>query len=274
MGREFVGPGLELVYRKAGGLPLVGGVLRRDYEERFANNRFGNLFRGVYASFAEAQASVPPTRPVGYDNTEAAAMYRDRTERVHPTDYPVLFWLDRLLPSVRRLFEFGGHVGVAYYAYRRYLRAPEGLQWTVCDVPAVVEAGRALARERGAEGLAFTTAPGEADGADLFFASGSLQYVEAPLAELLRPLARRPAHVVVNMTPLHPARTFVTLNSIGTAFCPYLVQGREAFVRGLEGLGYRLVDSWENPEKGCPIPFHPEHSLRGYTGMYLTLGQG
>ena len=49
-----------------------------------------------------------------------------------------------LRAGARRLFEFGGHVGVAYYAYRSHLTLPEGFSWTVCDVPAVAATSTGL----------------------------------------------------------------------------------------------------------------------------------
>lgn len=268
-GQRWVGPGVQLLYRKLGRAPLLRPLLARDYEDRFARNRSLNLFRGVYASFAEATRSAPAELPLGYDHPEPAGMYRERLERIYTNDYPVLFWLGRLLPHVRRLFELGGHVGVAYHAYARHLAYPAGLRWTVCDVPAVAEAGRALALERGARGLDFTSRYEDADGADLFFASGSLQYLERPLAAWLSDMEAPPRHLLLNLLPLHPDRTFVTLQSIGTAYCPYLVQERGAFLRSLEALGYALVDAWDNPDKGCDVPFHEDHSVRGYSGLYL-----
>ena len=35
------------------------------------------------------------------------------------------------------------------------------------------------------------------------------------------------------------------------------------------GLGYALVDTWENPDKSCRIPFHPDRSLNRYHGFYF-----
>jgi hypothetical protein len=32
-----------------------------------------------------------------------------------------------------------------------------------------------------------------------------------------------------------------------------------------------MVDHWNNPDKSCPIPFYPEHSLDGYHGFYFRL---
>lgn len=239
------------------------------YERRFAHAIHENLFRGVYDSFDEAVRSAPSTKPIGYDQPGPAAMYEERLERVFPADYPVLFWLSRILPNCRKVFDFGGHVGVAYYAYQRYLTFPEGLQWTVCDVPAVVAAGQALSRERGASGVHFTSRFEAAEGADLFFASGSLQYIEEPLAAQLSRLANPPRELVVNLLPLTDGPRFATLQNIGPAFCPYAVFNRQKWIEDLQALGYRVVDRWDNAEKSCWIPAHRERSLSSYAGLYL-----
>jgi putative methyltransferase (TIGR04325 family) len=271
--QRYMTSAVQMVYRKLGSRAVVGPLLQRHYEALFAANREQNLFRGVYDSFEAAQASAPPSRPVGYDNPAPAKMYRDRFERVFTNDYPMMLWLERALRaagSAPRVFDFGGHVGFARYTFARYLRFPPGLRWQVCDVPAVVAEGEAIAREQGMAGLSFTTDRAQADGADVFFASGSLQYVPTPLAELLGALKQPPPHLLLNMLSLHPTRSAVTLQSIGTVFCPYAIFQRDAFVQSLAPLGYRLVDSWDNPDKGCTIPFHPEVSVSGYTGLYLS----
>lgn len=269
--QRYVTNANRMVYRKVGRWAWARPVLERHYEQLFAANTEQNLFRGVYRTFAEAQASAPSSRPLGYDHEGPAQMYRERLERVYTNDYPMLLWLGRILAEegIQRVFDFGGHVGVARYSFSRYLAFPAELHWTVCDVPAVAQAGTALARERGPKGLTFTTQLADAEGADVFFASGSLQYVETPLAAMLQGLAHPPRHLLINLLPLHPSQECVTLQSIGTAFCPYAVFHREAFVRQLTLLGYTLVDAWDNPDKSCDIPFHPEASVQGYTGLYL-----
>lgn len=252
---------------------LTDAWRRRRYEREFAQNRDGNLFRGVFATFEEAAASAPGTRPLGYDNPASAAMYLDRTRRVHSTDYPVMFWLARLFGEGRaRLYELGGHIGVSYYAYRRYLPYPAALRWTVHDVPAVVAQGRRLAAERdAARQLAFSERFEEASGSDVFLAQGSVQYLPDLLAQRLAALPARPAHVILNLTPLHERESYFTLQSIGTAFCPYRVTSIGEFLRGFERLGYALADQWENPEKRCEIPFHAGHSLDRYYGFHFRL---
>jgi len=259
---------LRAVGRRVKTNPLVRAVLAWQYERGFARP-FGGAFRGVYPTAAEAARSAPVTRPLGYDHGAAADMYRERLDRVYPSDYPAMFWLARLLRPGARVFDFGGHVGIHYFAYRRYLDYPPGLTWTVCDVPAVVRAGAALAAERERPELRFTTHFADADGADVFVASGSLQYVETGLGALLDTLARRPRHLIVHRTPLYDGPSFVTLQNIQTSYQPYFVFNRGEFLLGLRNRGYEVVDEWRNLEHFCHVPFHEERSIPAYTGLYL-----
>lgn len=257
--------------RLARRIPLLADLLHVRYERRFARATQANLFRGVYTTVAEAEASAPQSRPRGYDNPACAELYRERLERIYPTDYPVLFWLKDLLEDCRTVFDLGGHVGIAYHAYGRYLTFPTDIRWTVCDVPAVVEAGRSLAHEHGMNNLRFTTEDTEASGVDIFFASGVLQYIAEPLPEILARLAVPPRHILTNLCAFSEHGSYVTLQNIGTSFCPYIVHRRREVMDGLAALGYRLVDEWRNPEKNCLIPLYPEHSLSHYSGAYHVM---
>jgi len=249
--------------------PFLGYI----YDRRFENNRDSNLFRGVFNSAAEAAASAPQTRPLGYDQPAAAAMYRDFIDRVALSDYPVLYWMQRLAGGVQSVLDYGGHVGIKYYAYAPFLRWPDGSSWTVCDLPAMVRAGRELSEERRTQNLRFVTDFAEVNGKDLLLCSGSLQYMEEPLATQLGRVAQRPPHVILNVTPLSDGPTFFTLNSIGTAFCPYKVQNFAELVSQMGTVGYELVDHWTVDSKMCIVPLHPERSLHAYTGMYLRAKQ-
>jgi putative methyltransferase (TIGR04325 family) len=253
------------------GLPLLGAILRGRYEREFAESRDANLFRGVYGSYEEALATAPASLPKGYDNPASAGMYLDRTRKTYPTDYPVLFWLQKLVrEGRRRIFDLGGHIGVSYYAYRRYLDYPADLTWRVHDVPAVMEQGRRHAAEKDAQRqLSFADDFADARHAEILLAMGSLQYLQDTLAERLAKLAARPPHVIVNLMPLHERASYWTLQSVGTAFCPYRITAAGEFLASFEKLGYALVDTWENPDKKCPIPFHPGHSLDRYHGFYF-----
>lgn len=253
-------------------LPPIRQLLLRRYDRQFSQNRRHNLFRGVFASFDAAERTAPSSRPVGYDNPDAAAMYMNRTRRVYATDYPMLFWLDRLLAKGQRtIVDLGGHVGVSFYSYASYLRYPPDMRWTVLDVPAVAVQGRELAKKLDTTGqLAFTDQVNDADGADILMALGSLQYLPDTLPERLARLRKAPTHLLLNLVPVHSDQDYFTLQSIGTAFCPYHVIKVDNLVKGLEALGYAMVDRWENPEKQCTIPFQPNYSLDEYHGFFFS----
>lgn len=227
-----------------------------------------NSLRGVYASFAEAQAAAPKSKPLGYDAGDTIEWYRHKHEGVSLEDYPVLYWLRAAFESSESVFEIGGHLGVAYYGFSRILAYPGNLAWTICDVPTVKSAGEALARERGRTNLHFVTAPSQCEGADIVMAAGSLQYVESPtLAEAIASFRRRPRHVIVNNSPVYDGPEFVTIQDIGSCFCPYRIFNREALVSSVGRLGYELVDSWSKP-RTLRIPGHPARSLDHYSGFY------
>jgi putative methyltransferase (TIGR04325 family) len=94
------------------------------------------------------------------------------------------------------------------------------------------------------------------------------------LGELLAGYKRRPRRIVINTAAIHGQHEFFTVNSLGTAFCPYRVQTQAGLVRGLTALGYRLRESWVNLGKPMTIPFQPEYSLDHYTGFCLDLATG
>ena len=247
----------------------MGQVLEADYARSFAK-RPPNRFRGVYATFAEAEASIPPGSRVGYDHAELAGLYRHRMEKANQSDYAVLFWLKEILDERSFVFDFGGHVGVSYHGWRNYLRYRPGMRWMVYDVPAVVKVGVELARERPSEGLEFTSEVADARGCSIFLAAGALQYVEEPLTAILGKIGTLPRHLIVNKMPMYDGETFVTVQSTGRAFHPYRIYNRAAFVAEVTALGYRVVDDWTNRETHCEIPFTRGRDIDAYSGYYFV----
>jgi putative methyltransferase (TIGR04325 family) len=253
------------------GLPGIRALNRALYHRRFARNSDDNLFEGCYRSFEDAAAHAPATRPLGYDNPASVGLY---SEHLRPRDYPALFWIEMaLLAGARRVFDLGGHTGVKYYAFREVLQLPPELQWIVCEVPAVVEEGRRLAAQRGDQTqLRFCTDCARLATADVLFASGSVQYLEESPGSLLKRHGARPRWVVLNTCAIHPERSYITLNSIGSAFCPYRVQSRGSLLREMRKLGYRCRDEWADDAKGLDLPFAPELRLDAYLGFCYELG--
>ncbi|MBL8289988.1 MAG: methyltransferase, TIGR04325 family [Rubrivivax sp.] len=254
------------------GWPLIGGMVRRRAREAFLANRHRNLFFGLHDTWEAAAAAAAALGPAGYDNEASSRLYESRV-RMDPHDYPSLHWLYRSLDEgLSGVFDVGGATGIKFLAFRDALKRFADLRWRVQDVPAMVEHGRRLAEQRGDhDRLEFTTSFGDADGFDILFASGVLQYLPATLAELLGGWRRLPRRIIINTAAVHPQHDFFTVNSIGTAFCPYRVQTQAALVRGLSKLGYRVRETWINPDKPLHIPFHPGHSLQHYSGFCLDL---
>jgi putative methyltransferase (TIGR04325 family) len=258
---------------QVGNLPGLRHWRMARFGQAFQSGRAVGCFRGVYASHAQAAAAAPPNQPFGYDHAEGGQMYRDRLTSLYPGDYPMLVWLGKALSEgARDLFDLGGHIGLSYYTYQRALDFPSELRWRVHDVPSVMAAGRAEAAFRDPSGrLRFEDDFASAAQADVLFTAGCLQYLESTLAEKIGGLRRRPPWVLVNLLPLHPDEAYWTVQSIGTAFCPYRIQRDNHFFADLAKLGYRVQDRWENLEKGCWIAFDPRHSLDRYHGAAFRL---
>jgi putative methyltransferase (TIGR04325 family) len=249
---------------------ITGRRVIRALQRRLLDRRYPmNAFRGVYRDFAEAQRAAPATKPVGYDSAHSEDWYENKLHEVFLEDYPVLFWLRAALAGSCSVFEIGGHTGEAYYGFCRLLEYPPHLAWTILDVPTIAAKGEAMARERGATNLAFVRNVAEVDGADIVFASGALQYIDTPsLAETIAAFRTKPRHVLINVTPMYDGPAFVTLQNVGTVYCPYRVFNRRELVQSLERLGYSLVDAWKT-NRAFSIRGHPERAFDHYSGLYL-----
>jgi len=256
-------------------IPWVRRWQESRYESRFLAHTVPthHIYRGVYESFAEAQASIPAGRTAGYDNTGAADLYRDRTRRVFLNDYPMIYWLGRFFgQGGRTVFDIGGHIGIAYYAYQRYGEYPEGLRWTVLDVPAVNAAGEAWADAHDpARRLGFASTLAAASGSHILFAAGSLQYLEYTLSEAISAMPVRPRFLLLNSVPIHTRQSYFTVQNLGVTCCPYRVMAERKFMDELASLGYKLRDRWENTQRHCTVPFYPDLSLDRYFGFAFEL---
>jgi putative methyltransferase (TIGR04325 family) len=260
-------------------IPLARQIYRRyqesKYERQFAGDCYG-CFRGVYETFEEAIRAAPKTKSIGYDNPELAHEYQHRAEletTVQSYDYPVLFWLNSIFDINEKtlsIFDFGGNVGVHFYAYEKYLKYPFNLKWLVCELPAIVKAGKELAEKRGSSDLVFTEKFEEASGKDVFLASGSVQYVE-DLSLSLSSLSEKPKHLLLNILPLYEGPKFVSLQNGGNVFYPSYVFNKADFINSINKIGYEIVDIWRDMFFPCIIPFHPEKSGPFFHGLYFKL---
>lgn len=252
------------------GQPLTPSRIVRGLRARLLD-RFPtiNSCDGIYESFEEAARAAPRDRPLGYDDANSATWYQHKLKAVQLDDYPVAFWLRKALEDSASVFEVGGHVGEAYYSLSQIMSYPEGMTWTICEVPSTAEAGERLAHERGCGNLKFVTRPEQCAGAEIFIACGSLQYLEAKSpVEIFSSFDVRPRHIIINTTPIYDGPGFITLQYIGTAYCPYRIFNRQELLDSLSAEGYTLVASWQK-ERAFRVRRHPERSFDHYSGLYL-----
>jgi putative methyltransferase (TIGR04325 family) len=224
-------------------------------------------FTGAYDSRDAALAAIPASLRGGYDDESIADVsFPQMCERA-AFDYPLIFWLSRLLPDLRHVVDAGGHLGTKYIAFSGVMDL-SGLQWTVQDLPGIV----AAARKRQAAGglpaeLRFAETLKGLECPDLLLASGLMQYLDRPLAALLEDLGGRPRHILLNKVALRDGPAVFTIERIGHGRVPYQIRSRAAWQAELEALGYDLRDSWEIGELSHAIPTHPwlgRSASRGY----------
>jgi putative methyltransferase (TIGR04325 family) len=250
-------------------LPPLRYWHRAQYQRHFDKlYKYERLFQGVYPDPARALLNIPKNRPVGYNNSVSAVSLGRGTPML-PSEYPIIYWLSRILPQSPTILDLGGYLGLSYDWYKKYDIYPANLRWTIYDVPAVVEEGRRMLEREPGRPLRFTTDFAEASTVDVLLASGSLQFCEEPLADMLSRLEKPPAHLLINKLAAHVHRQFYTLQNMGPSIAPYRVVRRADFVQSLEDLGYQLVDSWQNPELTCYIPFHPDETVEAFDGFYF-----
>lgn len=169
------------------------------------------------------------------------------------------------------LCDFGGSVGVCYYAYRERIRFPPGLSWLVYELPEPAALGAKIAHERQAMGLSFTTDRSAMDGCQVLLAAGVLPFVDVGLPELVSGLAQPPQHILINRLPLNgTGEGFVTLQNTGHSITPMRIENHGAFIASMADAGYAVVDSWKCLENSLHVPAHPECTLRHFHGFCFS----
>lgn len=224
------------------------------------------LHSGVYRSYAEAHADIPPSRLAGWDHEDSATLWLDNIAPIRPSTYMVLFWLAKLFGPGRQLVDLGGSIGLTYYGFLRHSTLPDGARWTVVEVPSLVRQGRRVAEREKAVGLDFVEDLSQAPACDILLSAGAMQFMEGSVPGLLERMVARPRHILFNKLPVTVDEGFWTLHNYGPAVTPMQVYNRAAFIGYFERAGYRLVDRWDVEDLDCLIPFHPERFLRFFSG--------
>lgn len=229
-------------------------------------------FAGAFPNRTAALASLPDQARAGYDDEQIVEVSFTEMQDVVLADYPVIAWLGKLLPQTQGVIDAGGHLGTKYLAFRDLLDL-NGVDWTVYDVPAIVQAGRKFqAAGKLPSPLRFEDRLSQLPPCDLVLASGLLQYLDLSVTDLLAGLSHKPRYLVLNKVALRAGPSLVTLEQIGTARVPYQIRNRASFMDEMNTLGYRLRDSWEIADLSHTIRTHPWHGASTSWGGVFELG--
>ncbi len=221
-------------------------------------------FRGSYRSYDEAIAAVSPQLIGGYDNAGLVDVAFDEMCKMHLWDYPVLFWLERLLPDHSLLIDAGGHMGTKFRAFAPYLTLPDDFVWAVYDLPSIVEEGARRAQADMLPALHFHSRTETLPAADVLLASGLFQYLDTGPAAFLARLPKMPRHLLLNKVATREGCTVVTLERFPDAEVPYHVRERTEFESELTGLGYVIRDKWQIPAFSRRHPAFGQSCSYGY----------
>jgi putative methyltransferase (TIGR04325 family) len=248
---------------------ILGAVRDLCTYRYFNDSRRAPRYRGVYSSFQAAEAELPQDKPRGFNLEAVPEYFIQREFMLHPGDYPVLFWLSRILEPESAVFDLGGGFGQSFYSYQELLPFPAGLRWIVCDVESFVRRGTELAGERKATRLSLTSDRRQAEGAQIYLTKGALQYIEPDLGEMVAQLSTKPQHILVNRVPMYDGETYFTLQNSKHSYAVNKVMNEAQFVRGIETLGYNKIDAWTSP-RTLHIPFHAERFVHSFKGFYFS----
>jgi len=228
-------------------------------------------FRRTFPSFEEAHRYAAKYNVLSHEHPENIAEHASRAQAARPSDYPVLFYLQKLSRDLRSVLDIGGSVGNLYYAYSRYLQFPPDFQWTVFDLPSTVSAGRRIAAARADPKIAFVEKLEDFPAADAVVISGALHYMEVLPTELIAGLKRPPWHIFINRSPVKDGPSAITLQDHEGryAISAARILSRQVLFESMSAANYELVDEWSAPELRLEIPLHPDASVSAYSGFYF-----
>jgi putative methyltransferase (TIGR04325 family) len=188
----------------------------------------------------------------------------------HDIDYPLLFWLSKLVVPGNQILELGGSIGHFFYTSERFHRYPNDISWTIAELPEAVRLGSKIAQQRNEQRLHFIDSShiDAAPACQIFLTAGTLQYMTSTLPELLQRLPALPAHVLVHNLPCHKNEAFWTLQNLGVCELPYYIYNLQALKAEMASLGYQLTAEWKNP-RYIEIPFQRHMAVEGYLGFYF-----
>lgn len=230
-------------------------------------------FVGAFPTREAALAGVPRRALMGYNHESVAPVAVADMQRLMEWDYPVLFWLERLIRDwpgkTVRLVDAGGHTGTKYIAFHKRIDLSQ-VDWLVYDLPPMVALGQQIAANQGLP-IRFTSDPSILGRPDILLCSGLFQYYESRFTDLINLFDVKPTNVLLNKVQLRDGKSVVTLEKIGPAYVPYTMRDKIEFLSELDSAGYRIVDRWQIAALSHRIASHPELGPGESWGFMLSL---
>ncbi len=226
--------------------------------------------RGVYDSFEEAAAAAAKTGKPGHENPGNAETHWNLASALLISDYPVLYWMNQA-GSDLRVLDYGGNVGNLYYAYRKHLKVAQ-LDWTVWDLPMMIEAGRSIAQEKNTPSeLRFGVSSDPFPNVNFALLCGSYHYWEGTASDFVARFPAPPKHILINRSPMvdGEVKDHATVQFSQYCALPCTIRNKRDLAAAFESAGYRLVDSWLCPEYSVKKSLFPRQSLDHCSGLYF-----
>ena len=251
----------------------------RGVVSKLARSRAGRSFltrihphHGVYDSLEQAWKQASLHRHAGHDHQQALDRHAEMGVELRSSDYAVLYWLDRIAGDVR-LFDYGGNMGNVYYSYLSYIdTSTRKLQWTVYDLPGVIDLAKKMQPQPGMVPPRFTSSVSDAADSNVLLVCGAYHFWEKSTSAFLDQFSKLPEHVFVNRAPFYNDDKRVIAMQSTTKFAfPIVIRGTSELIEGFKSKGYELVDRWTAPEYDHVMPFFPDLSVRSYFGFYFRL---
>jgi len=231
-----------------------------------------NPRRGLYESFADAWKAAAKKRHAGHEHLEAVERHVPLAAAPMPSDYAVLYWLNRIKGDIR-LFDYGGNMGNVYFGCARYIAtSTRSVEWTVYDLPKVIDQAKKLASQRSTTLPRFTTSIDDAAPANVLLVSGMYHYWEKDTQSFLEQFPNLPEHVFINRSPFYEDHKPVVAMQATLNFAfPIIIRNVHELLDGFAAKGYEVVDRWRSVEYGHVMPFFPAQSVQSYSGLYFRL---
>ncbi|MCW1925270.1 methyltransferase, TIGR04325 family [Luteolibacter arcticus] len=252
----------------------VKQVILRAGKSRRAGQVFQRLSgaSGIFESIDEAREAVRRHRAdtCGHLDGNLIGSNFTLSSTIRMSDYPVLFWLQEAIRTEKlSVFDFGGGVGQTYVNFSHLLPEDRLERWIVQDLPDVIsQASTRFFLDGVPPRLVFTDRMAAGSTCNVALAAGALHYWEGSMSAFLDAMGTRPAHFMVNRSPMRArGKAFFTVQQGRDWAVPCQVRSVEQVTAEMEAEGYTLVDSWTDLEKSLNLPLFPDYSCP-YRGLY------